>query len=281
MKGDGVVKFLIIFFIGFVVLKSIITSKPKQQPPRVTTEQAEAWQKSPVDKLIQSLSNEDNFSIILYDMNVKNSTSSNPDYEHQYRIIRELPDTVVAQETPWYPVTNSFFNKNIDNMGMEIASKQDGVVSKQAAPAGYNNYVGNPQYGQWRERNGTSFWEFYGKYAFMTSMFNLMTYPARRDYWNDYRGSYYGTGRNYYGPSGQRVYGTKSYTASNNGKNTQWGSKSSNFKSDVRSRVSRSSSASTSRSYASSSSYNTKTTRSTSRSYGSTSYRSRSGGYGK
>ena len=165
-------------------------------------------------------------------------------------------------------------------MGMTIASKTDGVLSKQAAPAGYNNYIGNPKYGQWQERNGSSFWEFYGKFAFMSSMFNLMSYPARRDYWNDYRGNYRGTNRDYYGPSGQKVYGTKSYTASASGNNTRWGNKSSSFKSNVRTKVARSASASTSRSYSSSNRYN-KTTRSSSRSSSGASYRSRSGGFGK
>jgi hypothetical protein len=279
MKNDGLIKIVIAIVVGFILLKTCSTVT-KSKRTTTSSSVAKDWKKSPVDNLIKELSSERNFSIILYDMDVKNQDSRNPDYQHQYQVIKELSDTVIAEDTDWYPVSESFFQQNIDNMGMEIASKNDGVVEKQAAPAGYSNYVGNPKYGQWQQRNGNSFWEFYGRYAFMSSMFNLMTYPARRDYWNDYRNNYRSTGRGYYGPSGQTIYGTKSYTSSNSGRNTQWGNKSSNFKTNVRNRVSRSSSASSSRSYSSSSSYN-KTTRSSTRSYGSTSYRSRSGGYGK
>ena len=69
-------------------------------------------------------------------------------------------------------------------MGMEIAAKSaDGEVTKTAAPPGYNNYVGNSQYGQWQQgSNGQSFWAFYGQYALMSSLFNMATFPARRSY---------------------------------------------------------------------------------------------------
>jgi len=160
---------------------------------------------------------------------------------------------------------------------MEVATKKDGKLSKVASPAGYNHYVGNQKYGHWTERNGSSFWEFYGRYAFMSSMFHMMS-PVHRSYWNDYRGGYYGS-RPYYGPSGSNIYGTRSYTSSSSGRNTTWGSKPTNFKSQVRNQVSRSSSAAKSKSYSSSSSYSRKS-RSSSR-YSSSSSRSRSGGFGK
>jgi hypothetical protein len=201
-------------------------------------------------------------------------------YKHKYQVILEREDTVQSVETSWKTVLDIFFEQHIDDMGMEIVSKKDGVLHKQVAPAGYSNFVGNPKYGQWSERNGSSFWAFYGRYAFMSSMFNMMAYPARRSYWNDYRGSYYGSGRAYYGPSGSKVYGTKSYTSSTAGKSSSWGNKSSDFKSNVRSSVSRSASATKSRSYTSKSPYG-KTTRSSSRSSTSSPYRSRSGGFGK
>ncbi len=231
---------------------------------------AKTWQKSPVDELIKEMNNEQNFSIILLDMDADESSD---DYRHQYQVIIQRPDTVLSQKSDWKNVNATFFSQNLNNMGMEIASKKDGIVTKQAVPAGYNHYVGNEKYGQWENRGGSSFWAFYGQYAFMSSMFNMMSY--RRSYWDDYRGGgYYGSSRGYYGPSGSSpVYGTKSYTSSGSGSSSKWGSKPSTFKDKVRSRVNRSASSSNTRS-------STKTTRSSSR-YRTSSTRSRSGGFGK
>ena len=66
-------------------------------------------------------------------------------------------------------------------MGMEIVSKgEDGKVSKTAAPPDYNNFVGNERYGQWVQGSGGgSFWQFYGQYMFLNTMFNMATFPAR------------------------------------------------------------------------------------------------------
>ena len=222
------------------------------------------FEKTPVDKMITKLADENNYSIILSDMDNRNSR-----YYHKYNTIIEKPDTVLVDSTDWTKVSDIFFNANINNLGMAIATKKDGKLSKVASPAGYNNFVGNEKYGRWENRNGGSFWQFYGQYAFMSSMFNMMAYPARRSYWNDYRGGGYYGSRPYYGPSGRSVYGTQSYTNRGSGKNTTWASKPSSFKNNVRSKVSRSAKQSKSR-----------ISRNSSR-YGRSSSRSRSGGFGK
>ncbi len=276
---NGIAKVIIAVILGFFILKTCSNRRASRQYSSPVVQTAQNWQKSPVDEIIRDLSAENNFSIILLDMDSRNGK-----YFHQYNVIVEKPDTVVANQTDWKEVPEAYFGQNVDNMGMEIASKKDGKVSKVASPAGYNHYVGNERYGHWVQRDGGSFWEFYGKYAFMSSMFNMMTYPVRRSYWNDYYGGGYYGSRPYYGPSGSRVYGTKSYT-SRSGRNTTWASKPSTFKSQVRNQVSRSSSASSSRSYSSGSKYSSsssssRSTRSSSR-YSSSSSRSRSGGFGK
>jgi hypothetical protein len=168
--------------------------------------------------------------------------------------------------TDWQPVGEDFFNANLDNMGMEIAAKgTDGKVTKGVSPPGYGAYVGNEKYGQWVQRDGGSFWEFYGKFAMMNAMFNMMAFPVRRSYWNDYRGGYYGTGRGYYGPrgsDGRNTYGTNSRYNTTTNKSSTWSSNASNnsFKQRVRT--------STPQSSKSGSRY-------------SNTARSRSGGYGK
>ncbi len=232
------------------------------------TEDNNTWQKSPVDELLKKYTDEQNLSIILFDMDSDGSSH----YKHKYKVLIEKTDTVLQNTTDWIKVTPYFFKQHMNDMGMEIANKKNGKVTKQAVPAGYNNYVGNPKYGRWETRsNGETFWSFYGKYAFMSSMFNMMTF--RRSYWDDYnRGGYYGSSRGYYGPSGRSVFGTNSYTNSSSGRSSTWARKPSTFKSKVRSKVSRSTSSGSSR---------FKRQRSSSRYRSSSSTRSRSGGYGK
>jgi hypothetical protein len=220
--------------------------------------------KSPVDDMIKEMTDIPSYSIILFDMNTEGSYFK--EFYHQYRIIKEIDSgNIQVDTTRWHQVSEDFFVMHMDHMGMEIASKgPDGKVSKTAAPPGYNNYIGNQQYGHWVNRNGTSFWEFYGQYAFMSTMFNMFAYPVRRSYWDDYRGNYYGR-RAYYGPStttGGRMYGTGSQYNRNTRSGSRWYSNASNssFKNRVRSSASRSS-------------------RSSSRS--GSSYRSRGGGFGK
>ncbi|GLB53085.1 hypothetical protein NBRC110019_21250 [Neptunitalea chrysea] len=280
MMKEGFVKGILGILLLFFVLKSCVNCTSGGN--RYSNTQPAVSEVSELTKLVRKYKDEKNFSIILYDMDSKNSESSNATYLQQYQVVVEKPDTVTAEVTEWYKVSPQMFNKHINDLGMEIISKKDGVLHQEAAPAGYTNYVGNPQYGHWVNRSGGSFWEFYGKYAFMSSMFNMMTYPARRAYWNDYHTNYYGRG-SYYGPRGRTVYGTSTYkSTSTTGTSKRWSSKPSTFKSKVRNQVARSAAASKSKSYSSGSRYGSnKTTRSSSRSSSGSSYRSRSGGFGK
>lgn len=230
------------------------------------------YHKSPVDILVRDISNENNFSIILHDMDYDESGDI---YKHQYNILIEKPDTVLTKTTRWYNVSPVFFEKHKENMGMEIVSKKNGKLSKAAAPAGYSNYVGNEKYGRWVQRDGGSFWEFYGRYAFMSSMFRMAMFPIRYSYWNDYHRNYYNYGRPYYGPSynGRPMYGTRSaYSGTNT--SSKWNNKPSSFKNRVRQKVSRSASNTRRRSMSS------RRSRTSSR-YSRSSTRSRGGGFGK
>ncbi len=178
-------------------------------------------------------------------------------------------------------VSEEYFFKNENNMGMEIASKVDGKVKKEVAPAGFSNYVGNEKYGKWQNRSdGSSFWEFYGKYAMMSSLFYMMTGPTiYRSHYMDYRRNYHGTGRAYYGrgSGGGYAYGTRS---------SYMQKSRPNFYSRRSSKSSWSSRSSSSSSYGSSSgssSYgksSSSSSSSTSRT-GTGSMRSSGGGYGK
>ena len=215
------------------------------------------FRKSPLDELVRDMPENQVFSIILYDMDVQGNFFET--YYHKYRVLWENDsDQIDDVTTEWFEVSEREFNQHVNDMGMEIAARDStGKLSKSVAPAGYHNYVGNPKYGHWENRGGTSFWAFYGQYALMSSMFNMMAYPVRRSYYDDWRGSYYGRGRGYYGPvsGGRSYYGTNSAHGRSSNPSSTWSNNRSNFKQRVASR--------------------------TSRSGGSGSYRSRGGSFGK
>lgn len=216
----------------------------------------DSYVNSPVDDLIKKMDKEKDFTIILYDMDIEGSWSK--DYKHRYKIITNGEDSLPKEKiTEWYPVDEEFFDMHSKDMGMEIASKVDGKISKETAPPGYSNYVGNERYGNWRtDSSGNSFWEFYGRYAMISNMMGLMSGPLYRSHYYDYHSNYRGV-RPYYG-TGTHTYGTFSPAAKKANPNFhQRMTSNSSFKSKVQSSVSRSSSARASRSgsrYSSSSS---------------------------
>ena len=275
-------------YMGLLLLVGIVSSCGSSNDNVVR------FRKEPLDELIKKHSNSLNFSIVLYDLDYNESKDA---YFHQYRILFEPPnqDTLLEEVTDWEHVSDVFFDKHKDNMGMEIASKKDGVLKKIASPPGYSNYVGNEKYGHWKKNDdGTSFWEFYGKYAFMSSMFRMAFYPIYYSGWYDYRTNYYRNGRPYYGRmrDGMYDYGTRSRYSQkeekDRGSSSRWNSRSSSFKSKVRNKVQKSASASRERTARrnKTASKRRAATRSSSRSrsssrYGGSSSRSRAGGYGK
>ncbi len=207
--------------------------------------------KNPLDTLIKELDTVSNFTVILYDMDEEGTFSKK--YKHMYKIVTEdkegKPD---SKTTAWQPVSEEFFFQHESDMGMEIASKLDGKVTKQTSPPGYSRYVGNERYGSWQSgSDGSSFWAFYGQYAFMSSMLGLATGPIYRRSYTDYHTNYRSVGRPYYGgTSTSPAYGTYSSTALKQ-------NPKSNFASKVQSRTSSSTSSGATRSgsrYSSSSS---------------------------
>ncbi len=193
---------------------------------------------NPVDTLIKQMDKDPDFTIILYDMKEEGSFST--DYYHMYKVVKPGEgDKPVSELTEWKEVTEDFFFLHEADMGMEIAAKNNGKVTKQTAPPGYSNYVGNDKYGQWKTRSdGTSFWEFYGQYMFMSNMLGLMAGPVYRTSYMDYNRNYRGTRPYYGGTSSAPSYGTYSSTALKQ-------NPKSNFASKVQSRVSRSGSSAT------------------------------------
>jgi hypothetical protein len=215
----------------------------------------EKFAKSPVDQLLKKYDKEKPLSLILYDIELDEGFFSDT-YKHKYKVVREKPEKTtdsLGNEitigkpyetlTDWYEVSEGFFNENANNMGMEVAYRdENGKLNKVPAPPGYNRYVGNKQYGQWSTgSNGNSFWAFYGQYMFMSSMFNLMS-PIPRHGYNSYRTQYYGK-KPYYGSTktGGTKYGTfGSNSFAKGSRAPSVSNKSSSFQNRVSSTVSRS-----------------------------------------
>ena len=147
---------------------------------------------NPINKLKRSLNDVASYSIILEDMKEEGMFSKQ--YFHKYRIIRDDD----SQISGWEEVSEKFYRLNENYLGMVLISKVDGIVDPTVSPPGYN-YVGNQQYGRWvDDGRGGSFWEFYGKYAFFTSLFGGWYRPIYRTDYNDYS-SYRSQRRPYFG----------------------------------------------------------------------------------
>lgn len=191
-------------------------------------------------------------------------------------------------EETWVNVDKSRYLSMEKNLGMTIehkpAGKYDSEATKIVQPGGYA-YMASPEerhnrYGYWRGSGGSSFWVFYGQYAFMRSLFwGPSYYPIGVSHYRGYR-SAYGSGRSWYGrnSSGRPLYGSQGSRTRSTYANSKYrrnnGYKSTQFvKSGGTYRGSKYAPKSSSRSSYSSSRYSSG--RSSRRSFGS----SRSGGF--
>jgi hypothetical protein len=167
------------------------------------------FEKTPVDNYIVEYSKEQNFAILLQDMDVDGNFFKT--YKHKYQVILEDEEGKPSEKTgEWVEVGEKYFAANENNLGMTLVYKKDGKLEKNVSPSGVQ-YVGDKKYGEWRSNNGTSVWAFYGQYMFMSHMFGMMRTPFYRNNYNTYRGSHYGRS-GYYGPTanGKSTYGTNS-----------------------------------------------------------------------
>ncbi|WDP91378.1 MAG: hypothetical protein HUN04_17395 [Desulfobacter sp.] len=132
------------------------------------------------------------------------------DAEYFHKYVQESNGETA--ETDWVKVNPSFFDQNLDNLGMAVLSKPYGEFEPdtQAAPPGMA-YVGNPAYGEWKkDENGENFWSWYGRYAFFSNLFFFPPYYYHYGSWNRwhtgyrYKKPYYGKNK-----SGKPIFGTR------------------------------------------------------------------------
>ena len=174
---------------------------------------AACGRQTPLDALKSDLASVPEYSILLEDMNEEGTFF--PEYYHRYKVVTAnytASDTSFdSYLTDWQRVREDQYVQYENNLGMVIASRgEEGELSESGYPPGYQ-YVGDSRYGQWRtDGNGSTFWEFYGKYAMLQTVFGMMSGPVYRGDWDDYRTNrrnnrpYYGS-RNQYGTGGAQT----------------------------------------------------------------------------
>jgi len=160
--------------------------------------------KLPMDKIKKTLIDAPVCSVVLDDMKQQGTFSKT--YFHKYLIVK--PND--SYKTDWLKVPEKYFKKNKEFLGMALLTKKDGEFDTKVSPPGYS-FVGNSEYGQWRkDAQGSSFWEFYGKYALFTSLFGGWFHPIGMNNYTGYRSNrtrnmpYLGS-NNEYGSSGKIV----------------------------------------------------------------------------
>lgn len=81
----------------------------------------------------------------------------------------------------------------------------DAVQAEASQVIKGSELVGNPVYGQWQTNSsGTTFWEFYGQYAFFSTLFDR---PVSYSHWSTHRrpSYYHDVGRDYYSSPSQKA----------------------------------------------------------------------------
>lgn len=137
-------------------------------------------------------------------------------YFHKYTMLKGKQEI----NTGWIEVKESLFLKHTEDLGMVILSKPYGLYEdesiKEATPPGMQ-YVNNPRYGKWEERDNRRHWVYYNNYGYM----NTYTMGHRYSYreYNTWNNSYRNR-RGYYG----RPMGTNKMV--NKAAKPKWGSRS-------------------------------------------------------
>ncbi len=149
---------------------------------------------------------------ILVDMEQRRRGDSR-DYLQKIRTVKTRITDVAnkkgdtSSDEKWVEVSKAQFQTAENNLGMAIehkpAGKYDSEAERVAQPAGFAYMAppsqGSNQYGYWEQRNGQSFWVFYGQYALLRDLLFNRDYraPNPSDY-NGYRTAE-GRGQTYYG----------------------------------------------------------------------------------
>ncbi len=101
----------------------------------------------PTEAIIENYKDND-FSIVLDDMQIEEEANLMV-YQQKYKILTVEEDSLHVKSTPWKTVSQNYFTKHENDLGMEIISKHDNKLSRVAQPVGFGWAVGNEKHGEW------------------------------------------------------------------------------------------------------------------------------------
>ncbi|MEO8595665.1 MAG: hypothetical protein ABI759_20265 [Candidatus Solibacter sp.] len=148
---------------------------------------------------------------VLVDMEMRGSGSAR-EYNQKIKTVRTaLSDATgkngtTSSDEKWIDVSKAQYQAMEKNLGMAVehkaAGKYDTESERAVQPAGFAYMAPQGQrnqYGYWEQRNGTSFWVFYGQYALMRDLlFNRNYRPLDYREYQDYS-TYRQRNQTYYG----------------------------------------------------------------------------------
>ena len=148
---------------------------------------------------------------VLVDMETR-GTGNAREYNQKIKTVRTAVNDATGKngttssDEKWIDVSKAQYQAMEKNLGMEIehkpAGKYDTESERVVQPAGFAYMAPQGQsnrYGYWEQRNGSSFWVFYGQYALMRDLlFNRDYRPLDYREYQDYR-TYRQRNETYYG----------------------------------------------------------------------------------
>ena len=256
--GSGSVSWLIFAAIAFAVILFNAIFRGKQSSDYVERPPIE---QEGLDFVISNYALEPNLTVLLNDMDFDGNVG-----KHQYKVIVRNVDSTFREEiSSWVKVSPAFFLQHENDLGMEVASKVNGRLTKAVAPAGYSQYVGNSAYGTWEEADTTKSWRFHRRYRHLDNHFHIRYRTAYYQHYDDYDRNYRSSGRSYHGPNS--YYGTSNYGKTTAGGQTTWIKRNPTFRQQARNYLVRAKN-SINRTSRNSSRYSKNPSRSRSRSFG-------------
>lgn len=108
-------------------------------------------EKSPVDKMKDEFGLKTPYSILLWDMDLKEDV-----YYHKYVVATKINDSIVFDKTDWEKVSHDFFELNRGNLGMEILGLNiQHKYNNLPTPPGFTNIIGDRKFGDWKHQKDT------------------------------------------------------------------------------------------------------------------------------
>ncbi len=172
----------------------------------------------PSEEIINKYSGTD-IAVVLDDMKIDESEDT-ISYNHKYKVLKMIAvqgkkDSLVEEKRDWASVNEDFFQKHKEDLGMEILSKHNGVISRVAQPVGMGWAIGNSAHGTWEEVKDSTHTTHRRWRTHHTSPFFWYWLGTRRNYsYNGYQNyqNAKASGQSFYGKNsnGKYEYGTRS-----------------------------------------------------------------------